>query len=423
MTQYSRDALRKLLAPLAEECARLPLDASERAYFQRATPLYDSRRDSVVSNLGSFEPARAAVAAIDRIQAQYGEAEAKRIALKFAFEILASEDAVAALDPTIDRLCQEIEAPDWTWFGVANLRNVQGEDLAYRLDKETTIQGRDPTVFEGMGIPGATRVLEDEWDRGGFGSYVLIVQASAPKTPENTVESGPDLWERAQRALLTLRLAGTGDVTIGTLFYFRRTPFEFSLGGLSSSAGAMSPRFGFGTTYALSGQVISEYRRIAAVLAKFDASPEKAKRKVARALMYFSSIYDRAPHAPDRFVDSISALEAVFGSDSESAFKLAFRLACLLGTDDSERSTLFNFFRAAYDARSKVVHGDEIKTRHAEILQQEEALRAHTRKILLGCLTIASAMTIEALVEGLDARLLNSGEREKIRRELWPESG
>jgi len=315
MADYSRDALRKLLAPLAEECARLTLDASQRAYLQRATPLYDNRRDNIVTNLGSFEPARAGLAEIDRIQAQYGEAEAKRIALKFAFEILASENAVAALDPTIDRLCQEIEAPDWTWFGVANLRNVQGEDLTYRLDEETTIQGRDPAVFEGMEIPRATRVLEDEWDRGGFGSYVLVVQAFPRKTPENVVVPGPNLWERAQRALLTLRLAGTGDVTMGTLFYFRRTPFEFSLGGLSSSAAALSPSLGFGTAYALAGQVTAEYRRIAAVLTKFTASPEKAKRKVTRGLMYFSSIYDRAPHAPDRFVDSISALEAAHPID------------------------------------------------------------------------------------------------------------
>ena len=165
----------------------------------------------------------------------------------------------------------------------------------------------------------------------------------------------------------------------------------------------------------------AEYKRIAAILAKFDTAPEKAKRKVTRALMYFSSIYDRAPHAPDRFVDSISALEAVLGSDTESTFKLAFRLASLLGTNDAERSTLFNFFRAAYDARSKVVHGDELKPKYVATLQEEEKLRAHTRKILLGCLQIVSATTVEALVDGLDARLLSSGERDEIRKHLWPD--
>jgi hypothetical protein len=69
------------------------------------------------------------------------------------------------------------------------------------------------------------------------------------------------------------------------------------------------------------------------------------------------------------------------------------------------------------------VHGDAIKPRHAEILQEEETLRAHTRKILLGCLKMVPATTVESLIDGLDARLLSSGDRERIRRELWPEGG
>jgi hypothetical protein len=137
-------------------------------------------------------------------------------------------------------------------------------------------------------------------------------------------------------------------------------------------------------------------------------------------LAYFGAICSgTTPN--DRFVDSISALEAVFGSDSESTFKLAFRLASLLGGDDRERSTLFEFFRLAYDARSKVVHGDEIKQRHVEILRDEALLCAHTRRILRGCLQITRATTIDALLEHLDARLLSSVERDKIRKQLWPD--
>ena len=232
--------IRKLLSPLAEECASLPLEPARRSYFERAVPIYDSLRDNIVKNLGSFESARAGLAAVDRIQTQYGQNEAVRIALKFAFEILASGSAEAAIEPVFARLIQEIEEPNWQWYGVANLRNVEGDNLTYQFDEGTKIQGRDPSVFEALGIPHATAPIEEEWREGSFGSYVLIVRSLVPKTAGNTVFT-PDLWLHVQRALLALRLAAAGDVTIGHLFFFRSTPIEFSLGGVTSSASALSP--------------------------------------------------------------------------------------------------------------------------------------------------------------------------------------
>jgi len=57
----------------------------------------------------------------------------------------------------------------------------------------------------------------------------------------------------------------------------------------------------------------------------------------------------------------VSCLEALFSTDSsELAHKLSERVAMFLSEDATERVTLYQDVKRAYNIRSKVVHGDEI---------------------------------------------------------------
>jgi len=68
----------------------------------------------------------------------------------------------------------------------------------------------------------------------------------------------------------------------------------------------------------------------------------------------------------DKIIDLMVALEALFLSDmadheyrGELRFRLALRAAFFLAESPSERKTIYNLFRDAYDIRSAIVHGGE----------------------------------------------------------------
>jgi hypothetical protein len=56
--------------------------------------------------------------------------------------------------------------------------------------------------------------------------------------------------------------------------------------------------------------------------------------------------YDRWPAGGDsQLLDSITVLEALLGTDTEISFKLSFRVAALLATNDTERGDLLKLIR------------------------------------------------------------------------------
>ncbi len=61
----------------------------------------------------------------------------------------------------------------------------------------------------------------------------------------------------------------------------------------------------------------------------------------------------------DRIIDSMIALEGLFSKETqEISYRLSHRISSLLGNNDDERAYLFEFVKKAYDARSRLVHGD-----------------------------------------------------------------
>jgi len=79
------------------------------------------------------------------------------------------------------------------------------------------------------------------------------------------------------------------------------------------------------------------------------------------AIRRFNFSYDRRL-PEDKLIDFITAFEALFlkGVEGELSYRLALRCAYFLGKDEEERKKIFGTLRGAYDARSKIVHGEPI---------------------------------------------------------------
>jgi hypothetical protein len=84
----------------------------------------------------------------------------------------------------------------------------------------------------------------------------------------------------------------------------------------------------------------------------------------------------------------VTCFEALFCTDSsEMAHKLSERVAFFVGKDSAERINIFRKIKAAYNVRSKVVHGDKISKKLAEqatdlVRTCDELLRNSLTKIL-----------------------------------------
>ena len=78
-----------------------------------------------------------------------------------------------------------------------------------------------------------------------------------------------------------------------------------------------------------------------------------AVRRLVSAVAY------RAEPA-DKLVDSVMAWENLFGTRTESSFRVTAALARLLETDRTKRRALYKELAELYGVRSRVVHGDEI---------------------------------------------------------------
>src|SRR5205823_2605732 len=102
------------------------------------------------------------------------------------------------------------------------------------------------------------------------------------------------------------------------------------------------------------------------------------------ALRSFISSYDRFPASQDsQLVDVITAAEALLGTESEITFRLAFRVAGMLGRTGAERVQVFNDMKRFYDVRSKIVHGSALTRWRPAMLARTEDARDFVRRLLV----------------------------------------
>jgi hypothetical protein len=91
----------------------------------------------------------------------------------------------------------------------------------------------------------------------------------------------------------------------------------------------------------------------------------------------------------DAFVDYVVGLESILAASadrSEVTFKLALRLATLIGVTAEDRLRIFKRAKELYDTRSGLLHGRKTKTLDADTAE----LRQYLKSLIMAVLTYES---------------------------------
>jgi len=395
----------------------------------RGTAFFDPERDSAITSQTSFKAASNSVTNIPNFVSIFGAESAYRIVLQFVYQYFRRVDSVRYDDAEFEALWSdfiaETQEPFWLMRGVANLRNFDTEAYPIDLGDGITISGRSQRELTSLGFDDAVwQRITDDWRMGGASSFVLIAESSVAKEPNNLifVDSYTPLL-KATRAMSALRLIGEGSVSIGPMWVVRPARFDVGVGGGLRQSGISFPVFG--SRYTCGDKVQSSYPLIYAALAKLESEGYgKSPGNLSVALRSFMGTYDRWPPQNDwQLLELITALEAVLGISSELTFRLSFRVASLLASNDGERTYLLTLVREFYDTRSTIIHGSTLGTKHRALLARLDELRTLVRKLLKALVIFAAGPSSAYYTKGFwskqfDAALLDANEREKLRAEL-----
>jgi Apea-like HEPN len=407
--------------------AELPLDAL------RGVALYNPTRDERFTSLASFTTTAQLFATLPHFESRYGNDNRGRLLLQLLYQYFKRIDGVRFDKPTFDGLwddfLSELAETHWLSRGVANLRHF-GTEASQPLQKPLdlgdgiTIRSRDPDDLKSLGFGDLIweRIAED-WGTPFTRSspYVLVSEHRTLKESANLIAGdGYWPWTKAFTALQALRLCATGSVGIGPMWLIRAARFNVGFSGLSQT-GFSIPTMG-GSAYTWTEEVGLAYSTVYGGLAQLEKEDgyKKAPGNLEVALRVFINGYDRWPSRQDaQLLDAITALEALIGMDAELSFRLAFRVAGLLASDDGERVRLFKLMREFYDTRSKIVHGGTLKPAHQQHLANVEELRSLVRRLLKSFVAFAvnppNGYSKKFFKEQLDAALLDATERQKVR--------
>lgn len=137
-------------------------------------------------------------------------------------------------------------------------------------------------------------------------------------------------------------------------------------------------------------------------------------------VMAATDLYERARMADDadiEFLLLMMSLEVLFNDGgSELSHRLAQRCALLNGRDPSERRSISERLKALYDRRSRLVHGDFIKTRFRELPKEDRILATNTVRVSLLTL-IALGRAKKEVLGSLDRAIFDPGEADQLRAE------
>jgi hypothetical protein len=281
------------------------------------------------------------------------------------------------------------------------------------------IAGRSAQTLEPLGFD--ERVIEklrENWSGPGASSFVIVTESHQMKTPENLMLSGDGQPEiLANLTVTAMRLVHSGHVGIGPMFVVRPALFNVGLSGLHQSGWPRGPVFG--RRFLLTPALLMPINRTFGQLQMLERRQEvPAPGNLSLAIRYFSASFERRS-ASDSVVDLVTSLEAVLGTNMEISFRLATRVAQLLGSNDEERVDLFRATKLWYDLRSTVVHGGEVKAKHQPLLADPEPLREIVRRLLRGFLQLTSIdqspYSKRFFAQDLDAFLLSDQHRGRLR--------
>lgn len=393
----------------------------------RGIAFYDMEKDAALIALQSFAAAEQAVVQIPQFAARFGADNPRRVILQYVYQYFDRMNDVRYDDATFNALWDdfttEIADPNWITRGIANVRFFRSENLHIGLGDGVAIQGRIPEELSALGFDQAVwERIADNWSGFGASSFVIVTEDSVPKQPDNMIAMNTGtVWAKAVRTIQACRLTAEGDIGIGPMWVVRAARFNFGIGGLSQ-IGASIPTMG--SEYVWSEAVHAAYPQIYAELKKLEKTGYgTSPGNLDIALRSFMGTYDRWPNSWDsQLLDTTTSLEALLGTETEIAFKLAFRVAALLASGDAERGQMLKTMKDFYDTRSKLVHGATLKPKHHQCLQRVDDLRALVRKLLRAFVALAAdppELYNKAFFnERLDMALIDAAEREKLRAAL-----
>jgi hypothetical protein len=423
--------LKESLRVLADQAVERVFDDFRKLNTWRGEVVnFSSQRDALITELPTFKATLHVLNSLPLVKEQYGTEVSDRLLLEFIY-VLLRKHPQPKFDPEVFErtwraFWEEISEPEWTYLGLVNLQRFSSESDLLDLGDGITIRASNFDKLLRMGWREShIEAIRREQQEGYFpSSHFMVVEHRLPKTPQNALNSrNLAISEKADRALLTLRLHKCGNIGVGQLWEVRLAPFDLTLGGVSSSTSLDGNYSSFliGDEYALSASEIRSVRDLYSTLLRYESVQDKAPVNLDLALQYFSGVYDR--HAPSRadarLVDCITAIEALLGAETEIVFKLAFRVANILGTDDNERVYIFNQMKGYYDVRSRVVHGQPLKAKHHSLMQNEKTLLDLLRRLLVGFLRLTMSSghlyTKTFFLKNLDSALLHSERRSELR--------
>jgi len=217
--------------------------------------------------------------------------------------------------------------------------------------------------------------------------------------------------------LLTLRLFNPGHLRAGETFVIcRKTGEPWSTLG-SARASVMVVDYGIlgmqSKSYDLEAEEIPFFlvfsKSVIPLLSSLDAYPA-----LSLALSLYSA--DNGEHLDA--VGSVTAVEALLTKKEETeglTYRLALRIANLLGNDANSRKEIFRQVKDFYNLRSKIVHGVTLDTKLRGRLDALDSLREIVRKVLLSAMALYSeGTTPTTLPDVLDETALDDESRKRV---------
>jgi Apea-like HEPN len=420
------------LLSLARE-AVAAIAATDDVTTYRGMAMRNLGRDAVIQALPSYEAAKNAVCAPPLVATRYGSKEqaGDRLTLQFVYQLF-PRDSELGVGQDAHRLWgrfrSELNAPDWVYRGVANLRNFNlagGVPNPLQLEDGVTIRGRDFDLLGKQGFNEFTlEALAEDWSVGAASEYVICIERRVPKSPDNLIRIDATLITTAWRAITCMRLSARGDVRMGSMWFTRDAKFNVGMGGGANRSGWSMPTSG-GSQFVLTRAVARKARSLQGTLKYLEQNGYgRGPGNLELSLRSFESSYDRFPARPDsKLLDIITAAEAVVGTDVEITFKISFRIAGLLGRTNAERVEVFGDMKRFYDVRSKIVHGATLRGWRVEMLDRADDAREFMRRLLVAFLRLAASTTATRYTKAffadeLDAELQDEQARRRMLREL-----
>ena len=164
-----------------------------------------------------------------------------------------------------------------------------------------------------------------------------------------------DLTPYIEKVITTLRLFKKGSIHYSAILDYPKVWKNHW--GVSSHGGGEI----YGPRYELTDKDIESLK---AFWNKFKSLNTQNYPFLDVAIRRFNFSYERRL-PEDKLIDYITAFEALYlkGVEKELSYRLALRCACFLGKDGEERRKIFEILKSAYDARSKIVHGEPIESK------------------------------------------------------------